>query len=115
MASEGVTDWVMLWPDTGDPDWPRESGPELALHAVALVGGRAVATERAWRDYQSANAANDRNGTYNTESIVITDAGMAYQWEHCPGDDPDTVFIRVEADTDDGQPLYLIDGPWVTS
>lgn len=111
---------MILWPDTGDPDWPAyatEHGhAELGLAAVALIGGKAVATEAAWRDFQSANAANDRNGTYNTESIEIAAEGMKYQWEFC-GDpqDFDVIFPRVEMNAPDGSPLYLFDGDWISA
>lgn len=109
---------MIIWPDTGDPDWPayaEEHGwTELGLHAEALIGDQAVATEDAWRAYQLANAANDRNGSYNVESITVTRDGMEYQWDYRPGgDDPDVMFPRVEALAPDGSPLFLFPGPWV--
>jgi hypothetical protein len=116
---------VILWPETGDPDWPayaKENGwTELGLDAVALIrcgedfrsGEQAVATEAAWRAYQIANAANDRNGSYNVASINVTREGMEYQWDYRFGDSPDVVFPRVERLAPDGSPLFLFPGPWV--
>jgi hypothetical protein len=110
---------VIVWSDTGDPDWPAyatENGwTELGLDAVTVVGDGeyAVATEASWRAYQIANAANDRNGSYNVASINVTREGMEYQWDYRFGDSPDVVFPRVERLAPDGSPLFLFPGPWV--
>jgi len=120
---------IVLWSDCGDDSWPQyatEHGYlDLALHAVALLpNGDAVATEQAWRDYQLANAANDRNGTYNVESIDIQPDGMHYQWEYCgepwpcAANDPAisdywVLFPRVELTAPDGAALYIFPGPWI--
>ena len=111
---------MILLPDHGyaADEYTAAEVSYLGFNAVALIGDQALATEAAWRAFQSAWQANDPNGSWNTASIDITPDGMRYQWDFggtvpdYPNDDM-VFFPRVEANDAAGNPLYLFPGPWL--